>query len=77
MTQEETVLQASLRRGLILSLVIFTACVVAEERDVYLILMEGDPVAFHRGQVTTEGREEGRKLDFHRCQKHVYLLSDV
>ncbi|KAH7838532.1 hypothetical protein Vadar_027760 [Vaccinium darrowii] len=72
MTQEETVLQASLRRGLILSLVIFTACVVAEERDVFLILMEGEPVAFHRGQATTEGEEEGRKLDFHSEVSKAY-----
>ncbi|GFY91712.1 PA-domain containing subtilase family protein [Actinidia rufa] len=30
-----------------------------EERDIYLVLMDGDPVAFHRGSMPEEGRKLG------------------
>lgn len=68
MTEEETVLLASWRPGLMLSFVILTAC-VADDREIYLVLTEGDPVAFHRGLMTTT-TEAGGKLDSHRCQKY-------
>ncbi|KAM1540688.1 hypothetical protein ACFX10_005331 [Malus domestica] len=34
----------------------------AEERDLYMVLMEGDPVAFHGGS-RISSREDGRRLD--------------
>ncbi|CAK9137267.1 unnamed protein product [Ilex paraguariensis] len=50
---------ASWQYRALLLLVIVTAC-IAEERDIYLVLVEGEPVAFHHSSVSTE---EGRKPD--------------
>ncbi|KAF7120566.1 hypothetical protein RHSIM_Rhsim13G0150400 [Rhododendron simsii] len=71
MTEEETVLLASWRPGLLmLSFVILTAACVADEREIYLVLMEGDPVAFHRGLMTTT--EAGGKPDSHSEVSKAY-----
>jgi hypothetical protein len=53
---------ASLQFLLLLLYVNFMAC-VAEERAIYLVLVEGDPVAFHRGPPLGE---DGRRLELNR-----------
>lgn len=50
------------RAVLLLLLMAFMAC-HAEERGIYLVLMEGDPVAFHRGSGPLE---EGKRVDPNR-----------
>ncbi|KAA8520138.1 hypothetical protein F0562_014394 [Nyssa sinensis] len=53
---------------LLLLFVIVIAC-LAEEREIYLVLMEGDPVAFHRSSVPLE---VGQKVDPNRAHaKHL------
>ncbi|GFZ03314.1 PA-domain containing subtilase family protein [Actinidia rufa] len=46
-------------------MIVIVSC-IAEERDTYLVLMEGGPVAFHRGSMP----EEGRKVDSNRAFGH-------
>ncbi|XP_057497496.1 subtilisin-like protease SBT2.4 [Actinidia eriantha] len=58
MTQKEIHL-ASLKHKVILLSMIVIICCIAEERDIYLVLMEGDPVAFHRGSMLEEGTKLG------------------
>jgi len=55
---------ASLRYRVVLSFVFFIYCFAAEERYIYLVLMEGNPVAFHRAG--SMPLEEGRKFDPNR-----------
>ncbi|XP_059639719.1 subtilisin-like protease SBT2.4 [Cornus florida] len=59
---------------LLIYLVIAIAC-YAEERQIYLVLMEGDPVAFHRGSMPPE---QGRKFDPNSevCKAHAKHLVD-
>ncbi|CAL5410598.1 unnamed protein product [Camellia sinensis] len=56
---EEEVILVSLPHRVVFLFMIVIAC-IAEKRDIYLVLMEGDPVAFYQGPMPLE---EGRKLD--------------
>ncbi|KAF5943587.1 hypothetical protein HYC85_017664 [Camellia sinensis] len=59
---EEEVILVSLPHRVVFLFMIVIAC-IAEKRDIYLVLMEGDPVAFYQGPMPLE---EGRKLDPYR-----------
>lgn len=59
----ETLFLASSRNGVLLLFVFLLGC-MAENRDIYLVLVEGDPVAFHLG--TTKAAQQGKNLDPYR-----------
>ncbi|XP_052180373.1 subtilisin-like protease SBT2.4 [Diospyros lotus] len=66
---------ASLRYRVVLSFVFFIYCFAAEERYIYLVLMEGNPVAFHRAG--SMPLKEGRKFDPNSEVSKAYAKSLV
>lgn len=62
---------ASLQFMLLLFYANFAAC-IAEERAIYLVLMEGDPVAFHRGSSPGENR---RRFELNRFRLKACFLA--
>lgn len=48
--------------SILVQFTVLLQCVVAEDRDIYLVLVEGEPVAFHHSALD----EVGGKLDPYR-----------
>lgn len=56
--------------NLLLLFVVLVSC-NGEDKKIYLVLLEGDPVAFH--QVKTFS-EQGNKLDANRYSQNLYTF---